>query len=159
MKLFILKALIIFNEIKFRIAFLFKTGRPVPLSNRIYIHPGGKIDFSFFRFGPNSSITVHSKASLSIGYESIVMHGCTIYCAEKVTIGYNTRLGHNVTITDHDYKPKSNFSEYLVEPVQIGNGCWIGANSIILKGTSIEDNRTLGAMTLMKKKVIRGLKI
>lgn len=63
-------------------------------------------------------------------------------------------LGPNVLIYDHDhdYKAKGGvFSlKYKTTPIVIGNNVWIGANSIILRGTSIGNNCVVGAGCVLK---------
>ena len=78
------------------------------------------------------------------------MSGCTIYSMESITIGRNADIGSGCKIIDNDF----HYSErYPVErldllkrrPVVIGEGCFLGANSIILKGTTLGKNVVVGA--------------
>lgn len=43
-----------------------------------------------------------------------------------------------------------------VKPVKIGNNVWIGANTIILRGTEIGDNYVIGAGCVVKGKYNKG---
>lgn len=76
------------------------------------------------------------------------MSGCTIYSLESITIGRNTDIGSGCKIIDNDFHPLHYSERYPVErldllkkrPVVIGEGCFLGANSIILKGTTLGKN-------------------
>lgn len=85
--------------------------------------------------------------------EGVGMSGCTIYSMEGITIGRNTDIGSGCKIIDNDFHPLPYSERYPVErldllkkrPVVIGEGCFLGANSIILKGTTLGKNVVVGA--------------
>jgi maltose O-acetyltransferase len=85
--------------------------------------------------------------------EGVGMSGCTIYSMESITIGRNTDIGSGCKIIDNDFHPLPYSERYPVErldllkkrPVVIGEGCFLGANSIILKGTTLGKNVVVGA--------------
>ena len=82
------------------------------------------------------------------------------YARKKICIGDNTLIGGNAKIIDNDFHPiDSNLrleQIYADHPgeltdiiptkeVIIGKNCFIGCNSIILKGTVLGDNCVVGA--------------
>lgn len=78
--------------------------------------------------------------------------GSTIYAMESITIGRNVLIGGNCKIIDNDFHPlhanKRNpqkVEDIGKRPIIIGDDCFIGANSIILKGTIIGRNCVIGA--------------
>ena len=79
--------------------------------------------------------------------------GTTIYSTKSITIGKNATIGANCKIIDNDFHPldpedrRMNLNEEktLRAPIVIGDNCFIGMNSIILKGTSIGNNVIVGA--------------
>ena len=86
--------------------------------------------------------------------EGVGMSGCTIYSMESITIGRNTDIGAGCKIINNDLPPPLPYSErYPVErldllkrrPVVIGEGCFLGDDSIILKGTTLGKNVVVGA--------------
>ena len=85
--------------------------------------------------------------------EGVAMSGCTIYSMDSITIGRNTDIGSGCKIIDNDFHPlpyslrypKEQLDKVKKRPIVIGEGCFLGANSIILKGTSLGKNVVVGA--------------
>lgn len=97
-----------------------------------------------------------------MGGQIIIQDGCsfsgnsTVVSHELVSIGSNCLFGPGVKIYDHDHL----FDETGVLPegyksssVNIGSRCWIGANSVILRGTDIGEGCIIGAGTVVKGKI------
>ena len=85
--------------------------------------------------------------------------GSTIYSVNKISIGKNVLIGANCKIVDSDFHPV-NYKERLADPniniasapIKINENVFIGAGSIILKGTEIGKNCTIGAGSIVKGK-------
>lgn len=85
--------------------------------------------------------------------DGVCMSGCTIYSMDSITIGRNTDIGSGCKIIDNDFHPlpysqrypKEQLDKVKKRPIVIGEGCFIGANSIILKGTTLGKNVIVGA--------------
>lgn len=78
--------------------------------------------------------------------------GSTIYSMDSIQIGNDVIIGGNCKIIDNDFHPlqasKRNPQkpeDIKKKPINIGDGCFIGANSIILKGTTLGRNCVVGA--------------
>lgn len=103
-------------------------------------------------------VTRTSDARIVIG-NGVGISGATIYARREITIGDNTAIGGNVKILDNDFHPieaearvklladKNGGESNLVasRPIRIGKNCFVGCNSIILKGTELGDNCVVGA--------------
>lgn len=85
--------------------------------------------------------------------EGVCMSGCTLYAMESITIGKNSDIGSGCKIIDNDFHPLP-YSQRVPEEqmdkvkrraIKIGEGCFVGANSIILKGTTLGNNVVVGA--------------
>ena len=98
-------------------------------------------------------------AIIKIG-NGVGISGATIYARKEIIIGDNTAIGGNVKILDNDFHPidaeervrllsdpkGGDFDDAIPSrPIHIGNNCFIGCNSIILKGTHLGDNCVVGA--------------
>ena len=87
---------------------------------------------------------VRQDATLHIGdYVSINRNAC-IVARESITIGKNVVIAPNVCIYDHDHG-FPNPDDFITAPIVIGDGTWIAANSVILKGVTIGKNCTIAA--------------
>lgn len=89
--------------------------------------------------------------SIIIG-ENAGISGSTIYSMNQIEIGNNVLIGGNCKIIDNDFHPldlihrHSTNREYIkTRPILIGNDCFIGSNTIVLKGTKLGNNCIVGA--------------
>ncbi len=103
-------------------------------------------------------VTRAPEAKITIG-NGVGISGATIYARKEIEIGDNTAIGGNVKILDNDFHPieaeariklladpKGGDSHLVIaRPIHIGKNCFIGCNSIILKGTVLGDNCVVGA--------------
>lgn len=97
-------------------------------------------------------------AKLKIG-DNVGISGVTIYARKKITIGENTCIGGNCKILDNDFHPieaevrnkllrdenGGDSNQVPSREIKIGRNCFIGCNSIILKGTVLGDGCVVGA--------------
>lgn len=88
---------------------------------------------------------------ITIG-EGCGISASTIYAMDEIKIGNRVLIGGNCKIFDNDFHPlaASNRRPQKPEnikrrPIVIGDDCFIGANSIILKGTILGRNCVVGA--------------
>ena len=96
-------------------------------------------------------VTRTPQAELIIG-DNVGISGATIYARGSIKIGDNTLVGGNAKIFDNDFHPleiearNKDIKEKIgTRPVVIGKNCFIGGNSIILKGTVLGDGCIVGA--------------
>ena len=138
----------------------------------------------YIRLFPNTSIFLRNKGGICLGKNVkidsgaiIASNGGTIslgnsvgigknniiVAQEKIMIGEGTILAPNVFVYDHDHEFDSKsgvkIKNYLCESVTIGINCWIGANTVILRGTHIGDNCLVGAGCVLKGNYPSGSKI
>ena len=109
---------------------------------------------SALRIDKNARVVCVNGAKLSIGNSVGIGSNNYIICRKQISIGDGTILGPNVMIYDHDhvFLPEHGVSrtEYTTGEISIGKNCWIGAMTVILKGTHIGDNCVIGAGTVIK---------
>ena len=96
-------------------------------------------------------VTRTPEAKINIG-NNVGISGATIYARKSITIGDNTMIGGNAKILDNDFHPieaeariKDDKSQIRAKDIVIGKNCFIGCNSIILKGTTLGDGCVVGA--------------
>lgn len=111
--------------------------------------------------GPGCVIST-SKEDLRIGKRTTFHSDCLI--SGKITIGHDCLFANNVTVltgTHHIYgsgtirendAEKQSRNDYsLIQSVQIGSDCWLGANSVVLPGVIIAKGTVVGANTVVTK--------
>lgn len=73
---------------------------------------------------------------------------------EKIMVGNNVQFEPNVMVYDHDHDFRLhgclNNKDFVTSPIEIGDNVWIGAGTIILRGTKIGNNCIVGAGSLLK---------
>jgi acetyltransferase-like isoleucine patch superfamily enzyme len=96
-------------------------------------------------------VTRTSEAEIIIG-NNVGISGSTLYARKSIKIGDNTNIGGNVKILDNDFHPidieariADDKSKIGIKPIIIGKNCFIGCNSLILKGTFLGDGCVVGA--------------
>ncbi len=102
-------------------------------------------------------ITRTPQAVIQIG-NHVGISGATIYARKGIYIGDNTLIGGNAKILDNDFHPLDAIERNKLErgdnkeeieipskEIHIGANCFIGCNTIILKGTSLGDGCVVGA--------------
>lgn len=99
-------------------------------------------------------ISVRKNGILKLSKNVSVGMDCKIAVHEHVEIGEGTLLSPNVLIYDHDHVFDSvtgvHRKEFISKPVIIGKNCWIGANTVILRGTTLGDNCVVGAGSVIR---------
>lgn len=106
-----------------------------------------------FRVRNNVSFRAYDESTIEIGNDCFFNDGCSINARKKITIGSNFKAGQNVIIIDNDHDYKNDIDKYICDEIVIGNNVWIGANSIILRGTHIGDNVVIAAGSIVKEDI------
>lgn len=124
-------------------------------SSELTLNYGGKLKLGKkIKLRDNSKLRVRKNAVCEIGKNTSINSGNIIVCREKIIIGESVQFAPNVLIYDHDhdYKAEGGVSamKYKTSPVIIGDNCWIGANTVILRGTTLGKNCVVGAGCIIK---------
>ncbi|WP_171299524.1 acyltransferase [Enterococcus cecorum] len=110
-------------------------------------------------------VTRSSEAKIVIG-DNVGISGATIYARKGIYIDENTCIGGNCKILDNDFHPievelrnrllldeNGGDSELIPsKEIKIGKNCFLGCNSIILKGTILGDGCVVGAGAVVSGK-------
>lgn len=95
---------------------------------------------------------------IEIGHGSVINNGCT-FIAEGpgIRIGRETLVGPRTTIFDSDFHhldaARRSESPPKMAPVLIGNGVFIGAQVMILKGVTIDDHAVVAGGAVVTRDV------
>lgn len=107
-------------------------------------------------------VSIHSRCrivatcggEITIGDNTSFNVGCMAISRNKIVIGRNVSFGPNVLIYDHDHVMNRNSgvkgAGFQYGSVEIGDNAWIGAGTIILRGTRIGDNCVIAAGSVVK---------
>lgn len=114
-------------------------GSMIMIGKKVRVHSGSKIK-------------VRKKASLTLEQGVKINYNCIIACHKEIFIGAGTQFGPSVYVYDHDHDWEAGLEKNLfkADDVIIGKNCWIGANTVILRGTKLGDNCVVGAGSVIK---------
>ena len=126
----------------------------------------GHLGENSFIQGP---VTFHYGCHTEIGDCTFINFNFTVQDDAKVTIGNHCDFGPNVTIVtpihpmladeriaypDEDGTPRR---LCRAKPVTVEDGCWIGANAVILPGVTVGKNSVVGAGSVVTRDVPPGV--
>lgn len=110
------------------------------------------------RMDEASQLIVHGTFDIFYGGDIICFGGSTLElgsgfcnsnlilrCTQKVTIGEDVAISHNVTIMDSDAHEILGNVRPKTLPVRIGNHVWIGSGAKILKGVTVGNGSVVAA--------------
>lgn len=99
------------------------------------------------------TIVIGEYASVSIGDKVYFNEGAMISAKSTITIEEGCQFGPNVKLFDNDHcfsREDGVLLEHKSAPIHIGKHSWIGANAVILRGTTIGKNCVIGAGCVVK---------
>lgn len=152
-------------------------GTKIICGKRAELHGKGRLVFndntishtgikSILRLDEGAKINVRGKFSFYYGADVIVFKNAElvlgsgfcnsdtkIRCSEKIIIGDNVAISHNVTIMDSDAHIIVGNEKNYKSQVCIGNRVWIGSKATILKGVTIGDGAVIAAGAVVTKDV------
>ncbi|GAB2952781.1 DapH/DapD/GlmU-related protein [Hafnia psychrotolerans] len=98
----------------------------------------------FYEFG---RIKIHDNVYINAG--------CIFLDNNNISIGCNTLIGPNVTLTSvtHPVDPAFRNTDIISSPIVIGDNVWIGAGVVVLPGVQIGRNSVIAANSVVKSDV------
>lgn len=133
------------NKIKFSIKEMIGKSSEITIKNQGMLSIGEKL---YTR--NNFNILIESGTCI-IGNNCFFNHNCSITCIEEIKIGDKCTFGNNLVIVDHDHNFDDNVNKkFISSKVLIDEGCWIGANVTILRGSSIGKNCIIAAGSVVR---------
>lgn len=105
-----------------------------------------------------SSAKILGNGKLAVGDNTWIGHECLIICSSNIKIGSNVDIAPRVYIGTGthivDVNSKNVAGAGISKDVVVGDGCWIGVNSIILPGVSIEEKVIVAAGSVVTKDIL-----
>jgi acetyltransferase-like isoleucine patch superfamily enzyme len=87
--------------------------------------------------------------TISLGERIFVGERTSIVSYQRITIGGSTMIGHNCSIMDNNHGTERGDlmanQQGRMEPVSIGEDCWLGVGVIVLPGVTIGKGTVVGA--------------
>ena len=107
-------------------------------------------------------------SKISIGSRVVIRPGCMLFgeapnLETSITIEDNVMMGSGIHIYVHNHRfdradiPLIDQGFYEAKPVVLKNGCWIGANAIILPGVTVGENSVVGAGSVVSRSIPAGV--
>lgn len=76
-----------------------------------------------------------------------------VRCKNKIKIGNNVAIAHDVTIMDSDAHAIDYEGHQMSQPITIGDNVWIGSRAMILKGVNVGEGSIVAAGAIVTKDV------
>lgn len=90
-------------------------------------------------------VRIHWPWKLTVGDSSWVGEGAWLLNLEPITIGANVCISQEAMLCTGSHDQDSPSFEFNNESIVVEDGAWICARAIILRGTTIRANQTIGA--------------
>ena len=102
---------------------------------------------------PGCVVQVADGASLVLEDGVYMNEGCRVTAVDSVRVGAGTLFGPNVQIYDHDhvFDRGGVRSELRHAPVNIGERCWLCANSVVTCGCKVADRTLVSANSVVTR--------
>ena len=105
---------------------------------------GGQVRLSW-----GTKVRLSPSARLELGGGSFLNAGCLVFVATSVTLGERCNVAWGVTIMDTDFHVVD-ADRARMAPVAIGDDVWLGADVLILQGSSIGSGTVIGARSVVR---------
>lgn len=90
-------------------------------------------------------VRVHWPWKLTIGDHSWIGEGTWLLNLEPITIGHDVVLSQETLVCTGSHDRRSPTFEFDNAPVVIGDGAWIAARAVVLRGVHVGARATIGA--------------
>lgn len=97
----------------------------------------------------------HPKPIITVGDNTLISRNVTISAAKKISIGKNCLISYSASILDHNHAFENidlpPLFQGIDEPegIEVGDDCFLGAHSFILKGVMLGKHCVVGANSVV----------
>ena len=133
-------------------------GRHARILGPLQVTNAGRMEIGDrFRTKGRVVLSCDEGASLIIGNNVFINDGTEVAATCRVSIGDGVLIGPAVHFMDSDYHDLYDITKPgKAAPIEVGNGVWIGARALILKGVQIGDRAVIAAGAIVTKDVPAG---
>lgn len=121
----------------------------------LFVQLSGLVVGDDVRIGRRAWIQTVGSGRILIGDGTQIGRDAMISSAGRIVIGKRCLFSFRATVLDHDhdFKQPDLFAGGLTDPqeVTIGDGCFIGAQAVILKGVSLGNDCVVGANSVVTR--------
>jgi len=122
--------------------------------NSIWVQAGGRLELgprAWLRteYGGNQ-LTVFPGAAMEVGADTL-LNGGMLHAKGRIRVGSHFWLGFGSRVLDADLHPLDDETPERIDPVEIGDRVWIGANVLVLRGVTIGDDVVVGAGSIVTR--------
>ncbi len=113
--------------------------------------------------GSNSWLQVldgdERRVRLRIGDDTSISGQCVLSAVSRLTIGRSVLMARNVYVSDHSHAFDDRLLAVLhqgldkVAPVEIGDGAWLGQNTVVTPGVRVGRGAVVGANSVVTQDV------
>ena len=101
-------------------------------------------------------VRIHWPWKLTVGRDSWIGEGAWILNLEDVHIGSDVCISQEVLLCTGSHDRKSPTFEFDNAPITVGDGAWVAARAVVLRGVTIGADSVVGAMALVTSDVSPG---
>ncbi|MFN0253024.1 MAG: acyltransferase [Kofleriaceae bacterium] len=132
-------------------------------------HPDSRIEIGAGCRIDGLVVTETAESRVLIGRNTLLGPRSTIDCASRITVGSEVLISYDVIIADADNhslrradregdldrwrRGEHDWSKVQRAPISIGDGAWIGARAIVLRGVTIGEGAIVGMGSVVTKDV------
>jgi maltose O-acetyltransferase len=122
--------------------------------NRIWVHADGLVvigagTWMRTEYGTNY-VTAFAGAELRIGPRAFV-NGCMFHAKSRIQVGADCLFGFGARIVDADLHALDVETPERIDPIEIGDRVWIGADATVMRGVTIGDDTVVGARSVVTR--------
>lgn len=111
------------------------------------VETSGKLEIGAFCY-IGDGVIISAASEVKIGAGTLIAHGAQIFDNDTHPVDPDQRITHFKKLLGH--KPERQY-EVASSPVSIGECCWIGLNSIVMKGVTIGTRSIVAAGSVVTK--------
>lgn len=108
------------------------------------------------RLGNGFKLSVSEPGTITFGADFVGLNEAQAICFRSITFGRGVGVGWNSLITDTDFHvvvPIEGEPAPPDAPIEIGDGCWVGARSTIMKGVRLPHDTIVAAGSVVTRSV------